>query len=178
MDLYLHEDLLKAENQDDLLAKTQRVVEKLEYDNFSYYFRSYGSSCEETIQPDIGFGSVRDDYIQYYIESGAETFDPSFRLCFSCTTPVIRKIRIQNQVLQGCATMNKHEFAVCIDNQGYEVSLETRKLYEVLADEKAALCGQIRVIDESGEDYLYPQSMFDRISLPDSITEHLLVAHA
>lgn len=50
--------------------------------------------------------------------------------------------------------MSKHEFAICINNRGYEVSLEPRKLYEVLADTDAEKHNQIRVIDESGEDYL------------------------
>lgn len=74
--------------------------------------------------------------------------------------------------------MKKHEFAVCVDNHDYEVSLEIRKIYEVLADNKAEQHGQIRVIDESGEDYLYPATLFDRISLPDSIVERVFVAHA
>lgn len=54
--------------------------------------------------------------------------------------------------------MNKHEFAICINNRGYEVSLETRKLYEIVVDIDAEKYHQIRVIDESGEDYLYPAS--------------------
>ena len=45
------------------------------------------------------------------------------------------------------------KFVVCLDNQGYEVSLERRKLYQVLSDRQAAKHQQIRVIDESGEDY-------------------------
>lgn len=74
--------------------------------------------------------------------------------------------------------MNKHEFAICVDNRGYEVSLEMRKLYEVVADPDAEKHGQIRVIDESGEDYLYPASAFDRVSLPDSVLERVFHAHA
>ena len=74
--------------------------------------------------------------------------------------------------------MKKHQFAVCLDNQGYEVSLEVRKLYEVLADADAEKHGQIRVIDESGDDYLYPASAFNRVSLPDSIVERVFLAHA
>jgi hypothetical protein len=45
---------------------------------------------------------------------------------------------------------------ICILNRGYEVSLEPRKVYEVLRDPDAAKHGQLRVVDESGEDYLYP----------------------
>lgn len=74
--------------------------------------------------------------------------------------------------------MNKHEFVICINNCGYEVSLETRKLYEVLVDHDAEKHHQIRVIDESGEDYLYPASFFDRITLPSQIAEHVLHASA
>lgn len=72
--------------------------------------------------------------------------------------------------------MNKHEFAICINNSGYEVSLETRKLYEVLNDPVAEKHNQIRVIDESGEDYLYPASLFDRVILPDQVIEHVFYA--
>ena len=74
--------------------------------------------------------------------------------------------------------MNKHEFAICVDNHDYEVSLEVRKLYEVVADADAEKHGQIRVIDESGEDYLYPATAFNRVSLPDSILERVFLAHA
>jgi hypothetical protein len=74
--------------------------------------------------------------------------------------------------------MSKHEFAICIDNHGYEVSLEMRKLYEVVADPDAEKHGQIRVIDESGEDYLYPAAAFNRISLPENVVERIFLAHA
>lgn len=66
----------------------------------------------------------------------------------------------------------KH-FAICICNEGYEVSLEKRKLYEVLADSDAAMHHQIRIIDESGEDYLYPQDYFINIALPQAIERAL-----
>jgi hypothetical protein len=49
---------------------------------------------------------------------------------------------------------------LCIDNTGYPVSLELRKLYEVLPDSKASVLGQLKVVDESGEAYLYPASYF------------------
>jgi hypothetical protein len=73
--------------------------------------------------------------------------------------------------------MTPHEFAVCIDNRGYQASLELRKLYEILPDDDAAQHAQLRIIDESGEDYLYPASLFDRVSLPANVTEHVLQAH-
>ncbi|MCI0653147.1 MAG: hypothetical protein L0Y39_01525 [Methylococcaceae bacterium] len=74
--------------------------------------------------------------------------------------------------------MNKHEFVICVDNHGYEVSLEMRKLYEVIADPDAEQHGQIRVIDESGEDYLYPARAFSRISLPEDVIDRVFPAHA
>ncbi len=74
--------------------------------------------------------------------------------------------------------MNTHEVVVCVDNLGYEVSLEMRKLYEIVTDADAEKHGQIRVIDESGEDYLYPETAFDRISLPENIIEHVFLVHA
>ena len=56
--------------------------------------------------------------------------------------------------------MKQSRFVICIDNSEYPASLEKRKIYEALPDEVAASLGQIRVIDESGEDYLYPESCF------------------
>ena len=64
-------------------------------------------------------------------------------------------------------------FAVCVRNDDYPASLEPRKLYPVLDDEFAAEHGLIRVIDESGEDYLYPSEFFVRVELPVSIEKTL-----
>ena len=65
---------------------------------------------------------------------------------------------------------------VCLDNSGYEVSLERRKIYVSLTDSRAEKLHQIRVIDESGEDYLYPQEYFVAIALPQSIKKAVLEA--
>jgi hypothetical protein len=73
------------------------------------------------------------------------------------------------------ATRSK-QFAVCLKNKGYEVSLERRKIYQVLPDPEAAKHKQIRVIDESGEDYLYPQTFFAPIQLPQPIRRAVLAA--
>lgn len=67
-------------------------------------------------------------------------------------------------------------FVVCLKNKGYEVSLERRKIYQVLPDPVAAKDRLIRVIDESGEDYLYPESYFTPIELPQSIRKAVLAA--
>lgn len=60
-------------------------------------------------------------------------------------------------------------FAVCLKNTNFEVSLEPKKLYQVIRDDEAISKGQIRVVDESGEDYLYPQELFLPLPLPESI---------
>ena len=51
-------------------------------------------------------------------------------------------------------------FAVCVDNSEYPASLELHKIYRVLLDEEATKDGDVRIIDESGEDYLYPADYF------------------
>jgi len=68
------------------------------------------------------------------------------------------------------------QFVVCLKNKGYEVSLERRKIYRVLPDPEAAKHRQVRVIDESGEDYLYPQAFFAPIELPQPIRRAVLAA--
>jgi hypothetical protein len=62
---------------------------------------------------------------------------------------------------------------ICIENRGYEASLEIRKIYEVLIDREAERHRQIRVIDESGEDYLYPAYYFAPIRLPSATKEKI-----
>ena len=57
-------------------------------------------------------------------------------------------------------------FAFCVDNRDYPVSLELHKLYRILADQKAEAYGMIRVVDESGEDYLYPVEYFFPVRPP------------
>lgn len=71
---------------------------------------------------------------------------------------------------------SKKIFVVCLQNKGYEVSLEPRKLYQVLPDPDAEKHHQIRVVDESGEDYLYPQSYFAIIELPTTLRKAVLAA--
>lgn len=72
--------------------------------------------------------------------------------------------------------MTRAKFVICIHNSGCEVSLELRKLYLELPDAGANAHGQIRVVDESGEDYLYPSSFFVPIDLPAPVAR--LLAHA
>ena len=68
------------------------------------------------------------------------------------------------------------EFVVCINNVDYPASLELHKIYRVLIDEDASLEGDIRIIDESGEDYLYPSSYFVPIQVPQTVEKSLLRA--
>ncbi|HLZ19187.1 MAG TPA: hypothetical protein VKO67_06225 [Smithellaceae bacterium] len=63
----------------------------------------------------------------------------------------------------------KNKFLFCIDNSGYEVSLEFRKLYEKIPDKEAEELKQVRIIDESGEDYLYPSEFFASVKIPAEV---------
>jgi len=65
-------------------------------------------------------------------------------------------------------------FAVCINNEGYTVSLEIYKIYRILPDIEAAHHNEIRVIDESGEDYLFPQDWFSPVEIPKALEQRLL----
>ncbi len=68
------------------------------------------------------------------------------------------------------------KFAICVNNADYPASLELHKIYRVLADKDAEADGDMRIIDESGEDYLYPANYFVVIKLPQAVEESLLQA--
>jgi hypothetical protein len=63
----------------------------------------------------------------------------------------------------------KHDFVICIRNSGNEASLEIRKIYETISDPEAERDGMVRVIDESGQDYLSPDDFFVHVDLPSSV---------
>ncbi len=65
------------------------------------------------------------------------------------------------------------QFVVCLDNHDYPVSLERGKLYTLLNDDEGAKLGLLRIVDESGESYLYPAPLFAAIAVPDAIAEKL-----
>jgi len=67
-------------------------------------------------------------------------------------------------------------FVICVENKGYKASLEKRKVYVALSDAIALKHGQVRVIDESGEDYLFPKSLFLPITVPVSLRKAILKA--
>jgi hypothetical protein len=70
------------------------------------------------------------------------------------------------------ASKKHDEFAICVSNEGYD-DLEVWKLYQVLPDAKAGGVGCIRVIDESGEDYLYPADRFAPVDIPKLVRSRL-----
>ena len=64
-----------------------------------------------------------------------------------------------------------HHYVICIDNEGLEASLEARKIYVAFTDPSASDHGLIRVVDESGEDYLLPAERFVEVELPEAARE-------
>lgn len=72
-------------------------------------------------------------------------------------------------------TQNSHpKFAVCVNNEDYRVSLELHKIYQVVEDVEALAEGDVRIIDESGEDYLYPADWFVMIDVPQQVEQSLM----
>ena len=67
--------------------------------------------------------------------------------------------------------MKDSKFVICIENSDYPASLERRKIYEVLPDKDAEKIEHVRVIDESGDDYLYPASCFIDANLSKEIQD-------
>jgi len=71
------------------------------------------------------------------------------------------------------ATETTPAFVVCVRNEGFEASLAVRKLYRFLADEEAEAQSLIRVVDETGEDYLYPAELFAAVDVSAGVAETL-----
>jgi hypothetical protein len=74
------------------------------------------------------------------------------------------------------AKIQARQLVVCIDNEDYAASLEKRKIYVMLRDPVAEKRGLLRIIDESGEGYLYPKSFFRSIALPSAVKKAILAA--
>lgn len=72
--------------------------------------------------------------------------------------------------------MKKSKLVICIENSDYPASLEKRKIYELLPDPAAERIGQVRIIDESGEDYLYPSNLFIEANLPKAVQAAVIEA--
>jgi hypothetical protein len=74
------------------------------------------------------------------------------------------------------AKQQSKQLVVCISNEGYPASLEKRKIYLSLRDATADKRGLVRVVDESGDDYLYPKTLFRSIALPQAVKRAVLAA--
>lgn len=74
------------------------------------------------------------------------------------------------------ASASRDEYVVCIDNADYSVSLELHKIYKTLPDDEAEAAGDVRIVDESGEDYLFSASRFVAISVPARVRSSFLRA--
>lgn len=74
------------------------------------------------------------------------------------------------------AAASSRQFAVCVDNSGYEASLERNKIYVVVSDKDAESGGDLRIVDESGEDYLFSADRFVAIDVPAAVRASLLKA--
>lgn len=68
------------------------------------------------------------------------------------------------------------QLVICVDNEGYPAALEKRKIYVALPDRSAEKHGLIRIVDESGDDYLYPKSFFRAVDLPQSVRKAVMAA--
>jgi hypothetical protein len=75
----------------------------------------------------------------------------------------------------GSSREARSKFVVCLSNDGFEASLEVRKIYQTVRDAKAEKLGLVRVIDESGEDYLYSQGFFSQIALTPRLKKALTI---
>lgn len=75
------------------------------------------------------------------------------------------------------AQLSKVKFVVCIDNSNFPVSLERFKIYRQLQDLDSEQDGDIRIIDESGEDYVYPANLFASIRVPQIVKMRMPVLH-
>ena len=79
----------------------------------------------------------------------------------------------RHAITRKSAAAGRPQFAVCVCNDDYPASLELRKLYQVVEDDFARQHDLLRVIDESGEDYLYPHAYFVRVDLPKPVEQTL-----
>ena len=91
---------------------------------------------------------------------------------------LVRSTRDRAQAREGQAsakrTVKARRFVICIDNTDYPIDLDVGKVYLVLADAKGESVGMIRIVDNSGEDYLYSADQFVAIQLPDSAQKAVL----
>src|SRR3989449_6538117 len=96
--------------------------------------------------------------------------------CISTRRQALADAKSRSSAILTRMAATKSQLVLCLRNKGYEVSLERRKIYQVLPNRDAAAHGQLRVIDESGEDYLYPATFFALINLPRTLRRRVLAA--
>ena len=86
----------------------------------------------------------------------------------------LRQLREHERMLVGMK--GDAQFAVCISSKGYAASLEVRKIYRLIPDKAGAKHGLVRVVDEMGEDYLFPEECFVSLKLPRAAERAVLRA--
>jgi len=79
-------------------------------------------------------------------------------------------------VIEAMAKPRAKHLVVCVRNEGYSASLEKRKIYVAPRDSDAEQHGLLRIVDESGDDYLYPRTFFRAIALPQAVKRAVLAA--
>jgi len=82
----------------------------------------------------------------------------------------------RDQAFEAMAKTQTKQLVVCVDNDGYAVSLEKRKIYVSLRDASAEKQGLLRIVDESGDDYLYPKTFFRAVDLPVAVRRAVMAA--
>jgi hypothetical protein len=87
-----------------------------------------------------------------------------------------KEFKIKHLLQDDMAKSPTKQLVVCVSNDGHPASLEKRKIYVTLRDEAAEKLGLLRIIDESGDDYLYPKAFFRTLALPDSVKRAVLAA--
>ncbi len=73
-------------------------------------------------------------------------------------------------------TKSESQYVVCVSNKGYRASLIVRRIYRTIPDQAARERGLLRIVDESGEDYLFPDELFAVIEMPKTIGRKLALA--
>lgn len=86
----------------------------------------------------------------------------------------MKRTALAGGVSRSSASSTSPAFAVCVDSRGHD-DLQVRRIYQLLPDESAARSAFVRVIDDSGEDYLYPASCFVSLDLPKAVKDALRV---
>jgi prevent-host-death family protein len=130
----------------------------------------------------IGFES-EDDWFDYRLENDPrflrriEQARASARAGLWSSSGRYRGIAVAaRSTLRTVAKTQTKQLVVCIDNEGYATSLEKRKIYIALRDAAAEKHGLLRIVDETGEDYLYPKKSFRPIALPLAVKRAVLAA--